>query len=144
MIYVRFVSHPYFAVPRPTVIGHRGCAGEVPENTLASFARGVADGAHILESDVHITRDGVPVLCHDPEVDRTTNGRGAIVDHDLRALQQLDAGHAFSCGDAFPFRGEGLAIPTLAEAYAAFDPLSELWEPRIWTPAVLRIRGGGQ
>ena len=120
MIYRRLVGHPYFALPRPVVIGHRGCAGEAPENTLASFARGLADGAGILESDVHLTRDGVPVLCHDPDVARTTESEGAIAELDLAALQGLDAGYRFERGGGFPFRGQGLVVPTLAEALAAF------------------------
>lgn len=120
MIYGCSVGHPYFALPRPTVIGHRGCAGEVPENTLASFERGLADGAHIVESDVHLTRDGVPVLCHDPDVARTTDGSGAIAGFDLAALQALDAGHHFERDGAFPFRGAGLSIPTLEAALARF------------------------
>lgn len=115
------MAHPYFDPPRPLVIGHRGAAGEVPENTLDSFRHALATGAHVLESDVHITRDGVAVLCHDAEVDRTTEGRGAIVDYELRALQQLDAGHRFAgAGDRpWPYRGRGLRIPTLQEAFEA-------------------------
>ena len=71
------MRHPYFDVAVPTVIGHRGSAGDAPENTLASFALGLETGAAILESDVHLTRDGVPVLLHDDFVDRTTDGRAA-------------------------------------------------------------------
>jgi len=116
------VSHPFLALPVPIVIGHRGAAGDVPENTLASFARALEDGAAILESDVHLTRDGVPVLIHDGELERCTDGAGAVRDHDLAALRKLDAGYHFQReGDpAHPFRGRGLRIPTLAEALAAF------------------------
>ena len=73
------------------VIGHRGCAGEVPENTLASFQRGLERGAAILESDVHLTRDGVPVLIHDDEVSRVSEGTGRVAALDLGELQKLDA-----------------------------------------------------
>ncbi|MEE2678978.1 MAG: glycerophosphodiester phosphodiesterase [Myxococcota bacterium] len=114
------MTHPYLDLPLPLVIGHRGCAGEVPENTLLAFARGISQGAHILESDVHLTRDGVPVLIHDPQVDRITDASGAVADYDLESLQQLDAGYRFARGDQFPFRDQGLAIPTLAEALARF------------------------
>jgi glycerophosphoryl diester phosphodiesterase len=114
--------HPFLALPTPIVIGHRGAAGDVPENTLASFERALADGAAILESDVHLSRDGVPVLIHDGELERCTNGAGCVRDHDLAALQRLDAGYHFQQeGDpAYPFRGRGLRIPTLAEALDAF------------------------
>jgi glycerophosphoryl diester phosphodiesterase len=116
------MRHPYFALPTPIVIGHRGCAGEAPENTLASFAVGLAAGAAILESDVHLTRDGVPVLMHDDEVDRVTEGTGPVWDLTLEELRRLDAGHRFSPdgGRTHPFRGRGLRIPTFEEALKEF------------------------
>jgi glycerophosphoryl diester phosphodiesterase len=115
------VSHPFLALPVPIVIGHRGAAGERPENTLPSFERALADGAAILESDVHLSRDGVPVLIHDDELERCTDGAGRVRDHDLTALQRLDAGYHFeSETGGHPFRGRGIRIPTLAEALAAF------------------------
>jgi glycerophosphoryl diester phosphodiesterase len=115
------MGHPYFDVPRPVVIGHRGCAGEAPENTLPSFERGLAQGAGILESDVHLTRDGVPVLLHDDELERVSNGRGAVREHRLEALRALDFGHAFTPdgGRTHPFRGRGIRVATLEEALGA-------------------------
>jgi len=114
------VPHPYLDLPRPVVIGHRGCAGEAPENTLLAFERGLEQGAGILESDVHLTRDGVPVLIHDAVVDRVTDGAGAVADHDLDSLRKLDAGHRFEAAGEYPYRGRGLVIPTLEEALARF------------------------
>jgi glycerophosphoryl diester phosphodiesterase len=102
------------------VIGHRGCASEVPENTLASFEAGLAAGAALLESDVHLTRDGVPVLIHDDDVDRTTDGSGRVAELDLDELQRFDAGYRFETGGGHPFRGRSLRIPTLSEALARF------------------------
>jgi glycerophosphoryl diester phosphodiesterase len=116
------MRHPFFALPRPLVIGHRGSSGEAPENTLPAFARALAQGAQILETDVHATRDGVVVVYHDERVDRTTDGAGAIAELDFDALRALDAGHGFSPdgGRSHPFRGRGLRIATLAEAFEAF------------------------
>lgn len=114
------MRHPYLDLARPVVIGHRGCAGEAPENTLFAFERGLEQGAGILESDVHLTRDGVPVLIHDPFVDRVTNGSGAVSGHDFRSLRALDAGYRFEAGNAYPYRGRGLVVPTLEEALARF------------------------
>jgi len=116
------MRHPYFDVAMPTVIGHRGSAGEAPENTLPSFALALAAGAAILESDVHLTRDGVPVLIHDDVVDRTTDGSGRVADLSLAQLQALDAGCRFSDdgGRSYHFRGRGLRVPTLEAALAAF------------------------
>jgi glycerophosphoryl diester phosphodiesterase len=116
------VRHPFFDLPRPLVIGHRGSSGEAPENTLPAFARALAQGAAILETDVHATRDGVVVVYHDERVERTTDGAGAIAELDFAALRALDAGYRYSPdgGASFPFRGKGLRIATLAEAFDAF------------------------
>lgn len=112
--------HPFFALPRPLAIGHRGCAGEVPENTLASFARGAADGAVVIETDVHLTRDGVPVLLHDDDVARVTDGSGPVRELSFAQVRALDAGYRFTADDgSAPFRGAGLRIPSLAEALAS-------------------------
>jgi glycerophosphoryl diester phosphodiesterase len=116
------VRHPFFALPTPLVIGHRGSSGEAPENTLPAFARALAQGAVVLETDVHATRDGVVVVYHDERVERTTDGAGAIAELDFAALRALDAGHRYSpdAGRSFPFRGQGLRIATFAEALDAF------------------------
>ena len=131
--------HPYFDVPVPTVIGHRGASGELPENTIAAFGHAVADGAAILETDVHITRDGALVLIHDEGLERTTNGRGRVVDHTLAELRALDAGFQFSrVGDvAFPFRGKGLGIPTLEETLLTFPRLRFNIEIKEHIPALI-------
>jgi glycerophosphoryl diester phosphodiesterase len=113
--------HPYFDVAHPLVIGHRGAAGVAPENTLLSFERALADGAQILESDIHLSRDGIPILLHDPDVERTTEGRGEAASLELAALKRLDAGHRFEDEHGgHPYRGRGLRIPTLEEAFDAF------------------------
>jgi glycerophosphoryl diester phosphodiesterase len=86
------------------VIGHRGAAGHAPENTRAAFARGLALGADALECDVHLSKDGVPVVIHDDTLDRTTSGRGPVRDQPWAALRTLDAGSWFGPR----FRGERL------------------------------------
>lgn len=116
------MSHPYFDIPTPIAIGHRGCAGEAPENTLPSFERALAEGAAILESDVHVTRDGIPVLLHDDDLDRTTDGSGPVCELDFVELARLDAGYRFTTdgGSSFPYRGKGIRVPSLEQALAAF------------------------
>lgn len=109
-------------MPHPTTFAHRGGAALWPENTLVAFERSMALGIDVVETDVHLTRDGELVLCHDPTVDRTTDGRGAIAQLALADLRRLDAGWRFTRdGVTFPFRGRGLRIPTLDEALA-LDP----------------------
>lgn len=116
------MRHPYFDLPRPVILGHRGAASVAPENTLVAFGRGLRDGATVIESDVHFTRDGVPILMHDAQVDRTTDGSGAVADHELGALRALDAGYRFSdeVRGGYPYRGQGVRVPTLREAFEAF------------------------
>ncbi len=111
----------FFRGPTPRVFGHRGAAGLAPENTLPSFALGIALGCDVLELDVHGTRDGVIVVFHDPTLDRTTNGEGLVTDHSYAQLQKLDAGYHFSRGGGdFPYRGHGLCIPSFEAVLKAF------------------------
>ena len=116
------MGHPYFAVATPTVIGHRGAAGEAPENTLPSFARALAAGAAILESDVHLTRDGVPVLLHDDGVERTTDGRGASPSSRSPSCRRSTPVTTSARTAAARTRSgaAGVRVPTLAQALAAF------------------------
>jgi glycerophosphoryl diester phosphodiesterase len=67
----------------PAVVAHRGASSTRPENTLASFEEAIRLGAQIVEFDVRLSRDGVPVVMHDPGVDRTTDGTGFV--HELTA-----------------------------------------------------------
>ncbi|SFM13392.1 glycerophosphoryl diester phosphodiesterase [Paenibacillus sp. 1_12] len=78
------------------IIGHRGAAGEAPENTLGSFRLAVEQGAEALELDIHESADGALIVCHDATVDRTTNGHGSISRMTQEELQKLDAGGWFS------------------------------------------------
>ncbi|MFN8627226.1 MAG: glycerophosphodiester phosphodiesterase [Candidatus Binatia bacterium] len=111
----------YFAGPTPRVFGHRGAAALAPENTLPSFALALALGADALELDVHATRDGVIVVIHDDTLERTTNGQGAICDRTWSTLSQLDAGYRFTHdGRTYPFRGQGVRLPTLEAVLQRF------------------------
>lgn len=133
------MKHPFFDVPVPTVIGHRGSSGEAPENTLPAFARALELGAAILETDVHRTRDGAVVVYHDTAVDRTTDGRGQIIDHDLAELRALDAGYRFSPdgGSTHPYRGRGTRISTLPEIFEAFPGVRFNIEVKANDPALI-------
>jgi len=94
---------------RALIVGHRGAMGHAPENTMASFERGLALGADLIELDVHLSADGHLVVIHDPTVDRTTDGRGYVKDMTLAQLKELDAGSWY--GPEFA----GQRIPTLPE-----------------------------
>ena len=89
------------------VMGHRGCCGYMPENTLISFREAFRQNVDFLEFDVQMTRDGHLVVIHDDMVNRTTDGIGAVNFMTLEELKALDAGVKFG----YP----GQRIPTLAE-----------------------------
>ncbi|OEJ30814.1 glycerophosphodiester phosphodiesterase [Streptomyces subrutilus] len=73
-------------------IGHRGVMGVEPENTLRSYLRAERSGMDVIALDVQLSKDGALVALHDPEVDRTTDGSGAVADLTLAELRGLDAG----------------------------------------------------
>jgi glycerophosphoryl diester phosphodiesterase len=115
--------HPFLAGLSPTLlIAHRGGAGLAPENTMAAFEMAVDRFcADMLELDVHVTRDGEPVVAHDAAVDRCTDGQGAIADLTMAEVERLDAGYRFtSDGVTYPYRGLGLRIPRLSQVLGRF------------------------
>jgi glycerophosphoryl diester phosphodiesterase len=120
------------------VFAHRGGSGLAPENTLAAFDNGLALGAGGLELDVHLSRDGLVVVHHDGMLDRTTNLTGALVDRTADELARADAGYSFRRGDAFPFRGQGLGVPTLAEVLARYRDVPIIVELKINSPELAR------
>ncbi|HXY79106.1 MAG TPA: glycerophosphodiester phosphodiesterase family protein [Candidatus Bathyarchaeia archaeon] len=79
----------------PWIIAHRGASGHAPENTFAAFERAVQLGAGFIETDLQLTRDARFVAIHDATLDRTTNGKGAVREHTLAELRELDAGMWF-------------------------------------------------
>ena len=91
------------------IVAHRGASHDAPENTLAAHTLAWAQGADLVETDVHLTRDGELIVCHDTTTQRTTGQPGVIVQLTLAELRALDAG---TWKDP-RFRGERL--PTLDE-----------------------------
>ncbi len=104
------------------VVAHRGASGDAPENTLAAFRRALEMGVDAVELDVHLTRDGEPVVIHDHVLDRTTDGSGLVRDQTLAAVRHLDAGRWF--GERFA----GERVPTLAEALDLLRPVRVIVE----------------
>lgn len=103
----------------PINAAHRGGDALFPENTLAAFRAAEKLGARLMEMDVHTSSDGVPVVIHDPSVDRTTDGAGPVQSQTLVELQRLDAGFHFRAPDGGCWRGRGARIPTLEEVLRA-------------------------
>jgi glycerophosphoryl diester phosphodiesterase len=92
-------------------MAHRGNRVACPENTLAAFQRALAEGADILETDLHLTADGVFVCIHDATVDRTTDGSGPVAGMTLQEVKALSASYGRE-----EFARE--RVPTLAELAA--------------------------
>ncbi|GAA5415436.1 glycerophosphodiester phosphodiesterase [Paraliobacillus ryukyuensis] len=78
------------------IYAHRGASKQAPENTMPAFTFAYELGADGIETDIQLTKDHVPVLIHDENVRRTTNGTGFVQDYTFKQLQQLDAGSWFS------------------------------------------------
>ena len=99
-------------IGRPFVVAHRGARTLEPENTLRAFFLALVQGADALETDLRFTRDGEIILFHDPTLERTTDGSGAVADHTLAEIQRLRTR-----------RPDGALsedrVPTLAELIAA-------------------------
>lgn len=77
------------------VIAHRGFSGVAPENTIASFKKAIEVNADMIELDVSLSKDNIPVVIHDQTVNRTTNGKGKVSEFTLSELKKLDAGSWF-------------------------------------------------
>jgi glycerophosphoryl diester phosphodiesterase len=118
---------PAFQIPvlhqtEQMVFAHRGGLSLGPENTLHTFQKALAYGAHVLELDVRLTRDGHLVVIHDATVDRTTDGTGAVGNLSLEDIGRLDAAFDYSAdgGRTYPLRNTGVTIPRLAEVFQRF------------------------
>ncbi|HUR50431.1 MAG TPA: glycerophosphodiester phosphodiesterase [Acidimicrobiales bacterium] len=129
---------------------HQGGAREGPSSTLWAMRCAVESGAHAIELDVHATKDGHIVVCHDPTVDRTTQSSGAIADLTLEQVQSLDNAYWWVPGevvapgraeDEYPLRGRApddlsLRIPTLHEVLDAFPGVFLNFDIKQTAPAV--------
>lgn len=129
---------------------HQGGAREAPSSTLFAFRTAVAAGATALEMDVHATKDGELVVCHDSTVDRTTDGQGRIADLTLEEVRGLDNAYWFVPGEVavtdrpegdYIYRGRAaddpeFRIPTLREVFEAFPGVFLNMDIKQTAPAV--------
>lgn len=142
------MRHPFNSREK-LVFAHRGGARLAPENTMAAFENGVALGSDGIECDVHLSRDGVPVVIHDKTLDRTTDNTGPVDHRTAEELARVDAGYRFSAPDgSFPFRGRGIGVPSLERVLRAFVGIRVIIEMKQGDAALARavldvIRGVG-
>jgi glycerophosphoryl diester phosphodiesterase len=112
------------------IAAHRGDRATAPENTVPAFEAAVGSGSAFIEVDVQLTADGYPVLIHDPTVDRTTSGTGAVGDLTLAEIRTLDAGSWFApqfAGVQVPLWGEFLDILVASPGVTALVELKHSW-----------------
>lgn len=95
------------------IIAHRGYSGKYPENTMLAFEKALEYGAEGLEIDIQLTKDGEVVICHDEQIDRTSNGKGYIKDLTLAELKQYTFNNQMDGLEEED--AEKIKIPTLIE-----------------------------
>lgn len=106
-----FLDHPV-----PYGVAHRGGADDHPENTMPAFGAAVALGYRHLETDAHLSSDGVVFSFHDSVLDRVTDRSGALAAVTADHISGADAAYHFSPdGDTYPLRGSGIGVPTMEE-----------------------------
>ena len=79
-----------FALNKTVLTAHRGASFEFPENTIPAFEAAIRAGAHFIEFDLYVSKDGVPVVLHDKTIDRTSNGSGRPEDLTLAELKSFN------------------------------------------------------
>lgn len=82
----------FFSPARPRVFAHRGLAIEAPENTLLAFARAGAAGAIYVETDVHVSADGIAVIAHDPDLKRVAHRDLRVEQLTMSELRRINLG----------------------------------------------------
>ncbi len=95
---------------------------------MEAFSRTVAMGYRWIETDLHVTEDGMVVCLHDPTLERTTDGRGEVAELSWKEVRDLDAGYRHHPDQGFPFRGQGVRIPSLEEVADSLPDLRMVLE----------------
>lgn len=125
------MAHPFLDLPGPVVIAHRGASATAPENTLEAFQAAIDLGCRVLETDIHVTCDGVVVAFHDHRLDRQTDRRGEIEELTIAEVEHADAGFHFAGDDgSFPFRGRGVRVPRLEQILERFPDARLVIDPK--------------
>ena len=113
---------PFLHGSPPRVIAHRGFPLDVPENTLAAFQAALDAGADILETDIHLSKDGQVIISHDPDLSRLVGIAGKVSDYTQAELASMDL-------------GGGHGFPTLVDALEQFP--DERFNVDLKEPAVV-------
>jgi glycerophosphoryl diester phosphodiesterase len=127
------VDHPFLDYPQPLAFAHRGGAAEGNENTAEAFRRAIDMGYRYVETDVHATRDGVPVVIHDAGLDRVAGQAARVADLSWADLSTVRVGGA-------------AAVPRLDEVLDAWPEIRfniDVKSDRAAEPAVGSVRAAG-
>ena len=122
---------PFFDQTHPLIFAHRGGCTLGPENTLAAFDLGLRAGADGLELDVRLSADAVPVVHHDSTLDRTTSASGPVAARTAAELARIDAGWRFAGRGGFPFRHQGVGVPTLSDVLRKYPDVPIIIEMKV-------------
>ena len=109
------IMAPASIAAEPLIAAHRGGAALWPENSLLAFRNALALGVDFVETDVHLTSDGEVVVLHDPKLDRTTTGVGAVAERRLADLSSV----RLRAADGTP---TDESVPTLAQLLDLLAP----------------------
>jgi glycerophosphoryl diester phosphodiesterase len=125
----------FYAPPLPDMMlyAHMGGDGIWPGDTLYAYDQAAKLGVDAFDMDAHITKDGQIVLVHDESVNRTTDGSGQVEEMTLAELKKLDAAYKWTNdqGKSFPFRGQGIGVPTLDEVFQKYPGMRYLIEIKL-------------
>jgi glycerophosphoryl diester phosphodiesterase len=105
----------FFETEKPAFCFHRGYSAKAPENSMSAFDLTLSKGGRIIEFDVQMTKDNELVIMHDESINRTSNGKGKIIDLNLNQLDTMDIGSWFSAD----FEGE--KIPKFSNVLSRFN-----------------------
>lgn len=121
----------------PLVLAHRGANKVAPQNTIPAFRKALEFNADGIETDVHLSKDGEVVICHNYTVDETSNGKGFVDEMTLAELRQLDFGSYFNKDFS------GVTLPTLSELLDVVQGMSliniEIKPPRTNNDLVKKV-----
>ncbi len=104
-------------------IGHRGAKGHVAENTIASFQKAIELGVDMIELDVHLSKDGIPVVIHDETIDRTTHYSGLVNQFSAEFVQSIGVP---TLKDVFDLVENRCAINIEIKVFEATKPVLEV------------------
>jgi glycerophosphoryl diester phosphodiesterase len=116
---------PFLRNERPLIMAHRGRSAFTPESSYQSFKEAYELEVDVLETDIRLTKDNIPVVFHDKTLERTTNGVGPVNDFTFEELQQFDLGYWYqdSVSGEFPYRNKDFKILSLVDFFEKFPKI---------------------